>query len=69
MAEVLQNGINDHVTPDSYYKYVCSFDSDVKKINAFGEENGVLHAPHNMEDIKRVSTTKQQKRVSSEGEQ
>ena len=38
-------------------------------VNAFGEKNEVLHALHNMEDIKRVSTTKPQKRVSSEGEQ
>ena len=51
MAEVLQNGIDDHLTPDSYYKYVCSLDSDVRKMNAFGEKNGVLHTPRNMEDI------------------
>lgn len=59
MAEILQNGINDRVALDSYYKYMCLLDSDVRNVNAFGEKNGVLHAPHNMEDIKRVSTTKQ----------
>lgn len=38
------------LTSDTYYKYVYSLDSDVKKVNTFGEKNGVLHAPHNMED-------------------
>lgn len=48
MAEVLQDEINDHVTPDSCYKYLYSLNSNVKKVNDFGEKNGVLHAPHKM---------------------
>lgn len=63
MAEALQGEINAHVTPDSCYKYLCSLNSDVKKVNDFQEKNGVLHAPHKMvsekwvsEDVRGVST-------------
>lgn len=75
MAEVLQDGIKGHVTPDSCYEYLGSLDSDVKKVNDFGKKNGFLHAPHKMvsekwksEDIRRVSIIKQYKRVSRERE-